>query len=305
MDSGRESETTGVIVSCSVCGKAYKVHTERLPSGVSSFPCRACGSILSVKPLLNSDEGNVPAGDGAHTVLLAVNEEELAALIRRILQGNGYRVLVSSTGEATLQTMRENPVDLLLVNVFLPDMMGFEVLDRIREEGGTGDIPSILLSSVHHSARYKRAPTSLYGAHDYIERHHLPDLLVPKIGRLLEKDNEDQKPVTPSRTPALNDEQILQRRELEEIENRPRETGETLEAEMRRMCRVIAGDIALYNEDLIRSSEPDQLLKAIGGDLKEGEALLDRKFRGRGELGAGFLREEIELLLRSRGILIP
>ncbi len=305
MDSSRDSVKAGVIIKCSVCGRTYKVHTDRLPGGVSSFPCRACGTLLPIKPLSDHDDGNAPAGDGVRTVLLAVNEDELGALIRRILHGNGYRIVVVSSGDETLKAMEENAVDLLVVNVFLPDMMGFELLDRIREKGDWGDIPSILLSSVHHAARYKRAPTSLYGANDYIERHHLPDLLIPKIARLLEKDGGDREPVVPSRMPALDDEQVLQRRELEELENRSVETGDTQEAKMRRMCRVVAGDIALYNEDLIRSTEPGQILTAIREDLKEGEALLDRKFSGAGELAAGFLREEIESLLRSRGILIP
>ncbi len=305
MDSSKGSDTTSVIVKCSGCDRVYRVHTERVPAGVSSFSCRACGSLLPFPSSSHPDGSTAPADDGASCILLVVNEEELAALIRRILETNGYRVLAVSTGEATLQAIRENTVDLLLINVFLPDMMGFELLDRIRQEDGRNDIPSILLSSVHHATRYKRAPTSLYGANDYLERHHLPDLLVSKIRRLLEERGEEQEPVNPSHMPALSDEQVLQRRELEKIENRPPETGNTLEEEMLRMCRVIAGDIALYNEDLIRSTEPDQLLNVLGEDLREGEALLEKKFQGTSGVAESVLREEIELLLRSRGIEIP
>jgi DNA-binding response OmpR family regulator len=305
MSSSRESAADVVIVKCTVCDRAYKVHIDRLPRGVTSFPCRACGTLLPVRPPVDNDRGFSPAGDEAPTVLIASNEKDLAALIRRILQGNGYRVFEAASGQETLRTVRENPVDLLLVNIFLPDMMGFEVLDRIREERDGSVIPSILLSSVHHAARYKRAPTSLYGADDYIERHHLPDLLVPKISRLLEKSGQDRQPLAPSRMPALDDEQVLQRRELEEIENRSEKTWGDREADMRRLCRVVAGDIALYNQDLIRSTEPALILAAISEDIKEGEALLGRKFPGQGQLAAEFLREEIELLLKSRGILIP
>jgi len=181
VDSTRESEKAGVIIKCSGCGKTYKVHTDRLPQGVSTFPCRKCGSLLPIDGIDASDQPGEVAVEGALTVLVAVNEDELAALVQRILQRHAYRVLVVSTGEQTLKTVQLESVDLLLINIYLPDMMGFEVLERMGEMEGSQRIPVILLSSVHHAAKYKRAPTSLYGADDYLERHHLPDLLIPKI----------------------------------------------------------------------------------------------------------------------------
>jgi hypothetical protein len=105
--------------------------------------------------------------------------------------------------------------------------------------------------------------------------------------------------------PPLTDEQVRQRRELEEIENTSRETMDTLDTEIQRMCRVIAGDIALYNEDIIRSTEPHKLLETIAEDLREGEKLLERKFPEVGGNAPHLLRKEIVLLLESRGIRIP
>jgi CheY-like chemotaxis protein len=305
MDSDRDANVKSLVIKCSSCGRAYRVHPERLPAGVSSIPCRACGSLL---PLTSPDHGKgIPASAGgeAHTVLVAVNEEGLASLIRRILENSGYHVIITYNGESTLQAVREDTVDLILVNVFLSDMMGFELLDRIRDEEGKEGLPAILLSSVHHGARYKRAPTSLYGADDYIERHHLPDLLIPKIRRLLETCEGEERRGRPSPAPSLSDEQVLQRRELEEIENRPPGKEEAAGEEMVRMCRVIAGDIALYNEDVIQSTDPGQLISALSEDLREGEALLQKRFQSSSGTAGDVLREEIELLLRSRGIVIP
>jgi DNA-binding response OmpR family regulator len=305
MDAAGGAGTSGVIIRCSMCGKTYKVHRDRLPKGVSSFPCRKCGSLLPIHDLSAPDQGDDAMSTDAQTILVSVNEEELAALVQRILKENSYRALVAFTGEQTLELVRREPVDLLLINVFLPDMMVFEILDQIREEKGKRGIPTILLSSVHHAARYKRAPTSLYGADEYLERHHLPDLLIPKIKWLLDKDEKEKPPVSPEQMPALSDEQVRQRRELEEIENAPRATEHPRDSEIRRTCRVIVGDIALYNEDVINSTEPGKLLETIAGDLKEGEALLVRKYPDMVEEASRLLQEEIVLLFHSRGIQIP
>ena len=239
-------------------------------------------------------------------ILVVVEEKELAQLIERILSRHGYKGQSVHSGEEAVEAVRDNNLDLILINVFLPDMMGYEILDAINgKREKERKIPSILLSSVHHAARYKRAPTSLYGADDYIERHHLPDLLVPKIRRILDSDGAEQPAVDPSKLPPPEDEQIRERREIESLEMSREPSEDPAAEDIQRLCRVIAGDIALYNEDVISTTAPGQILEAISQDLAEGEALLDRKFPGKGEQSSQLLREEMANLLESRGITNP
>ncbi len=302
MNNDTVNGTSSVLLKCDGCGKAYKVHPQKLPQGVTSFPCRACGALV---PIDGIDVGTGVAGE-ERMILIVVEEKELAQLIERILGRNGYKGLSAHSGEDAVDAVRNNKVELILVNVFLPDMMGYEILDTINEEREEeGKIPSILLSSVHHAARYKRAPTSLYGADDYVERHHLPDLLVPKIQRLLDSDGVEQPAVDPGKLPPPEDEQIRERREIEDLEMSQQPSEDPAAEEIRRLCRVIAGDIALYNEDVISTTAPGQILEAISQDLTEGEALLDRKFPGKGEQSSQLLREEMANLLESRGITNP
>lgn len=302
MSNDNVNSTSGVFLKCEGCGKAYKVHPEKVPQGVTSFPCRACGTLV---PMVGLDQKAGNQGD-QRVILVVVEEKELTELIERILGLYGYRAMAAHTGKDAVETFRANPIDAVLINVFLPDMMGYEILDAInegREDGGK--VPSILLSSIHHAARYKRAPTSLYGADDYVERHHLPDLLVPKIERLLEAGGKEQPAVDPSKLPPPEDHQIKQRREIENLEMQEQPSQDPATEEIRRLCRVIAGDIALYNEDVITTSGPGQVLDAISQDLAEGEALLDRKFPGKGDQSYQLLREEMANLLETRGITDP
>jgi hypothetical protein len=74
--------------------------------------------------------------------------------------------------------------------------------------------------------------------------------------------------------------------------------------EIQRMCRVIVGDIALYNEHVIASTSPENLLDAIASDLTEGEALLMSKFPEMEDQLSHLLRGEMLRLLNSRGIQI-
>ncbi len=302
MDDNTVNGSTSVLLKCAGCGKAYKVHPEKLPQGVTSFPCRACGTLV---PIIGIDAGAGAAGVGP-VILIVVEEKELSQLIERILGRYGYKGRSVHSGEEAVEAVRNNNVDLILLNVFLPDMMGYEILDAINgEREKERKVPSILLSSVHHGTRYKREPTSLYGADDYIERHHLPDLLVPKIRRLLDSDGAEQPAVDPRKLPPLEDEQVRERREIENLELTRQPTEDPATEEIQRLCRVIAGDIALYNEDVISTTAPGQVLEAISRDLTEGEALLEKKFPGKGEQSSQLLREEMANLLESRGIIDP
>lgn len=297
-----ESDTveSALVIKCSHCDKAYRVHPEKLPPGISSFPCRTCGNPVPV-PL-----GQEEAPDReARQILIVVEEQELGRLIQRILNSQGYHGKLATSGKEAIEALREGGLDLLLVSVYLPDMMGYELLDRMAGgEFGNG-MPSILLSAIHHAARYKRAPTSLYGADDYLERHHLPDLLIPKIRQLLSPEEKPLVRVTPETLPPPTEEQVKTRRDLEVMETSDPGAQNAQMGEIQRMCRIIAGDIALYNETVIASTPPGDLLDALASDLNDGEALLLGRFpEMEGQLSY-LLRGEMLRLLDARGIQIP
>lgn len=301
MSSVSSTGTSGNIIKCEGCDKVYKIHPEKLPSGITSFPCRACGTLI---PIMQLQAESLPE-DSAGQILIVVDEEELGKLIQRILESGAFKGHLAINGRAALKAIEKGAPDLILVSVYLPDMMGYELLDKVGEAVEDRRIPSILMSAVHHAARYKRAPTSLYGADDYVERHHLPDLLIPKIRRLLSPDVGSLPEVTPKNVPSPSDDQVLARRDLEKMER----TGHNYETpqmgEIQRMCRVIAGDIALYNEDVIASTSPEKLLDAIASDLSEGEALLMSRFPEMEDQLSHLLRAEMLRMLSSRGIQVP
>jgi len=293
-------EDNNSLIKCSRCGKSYKVHPDKLPRGVTSFNCRGCGTLIPVPDV----SGHIHIEDDAGIVLIAVDESELAQLIVRILSRGGVRSMIAGSGDKVMSILGGNStVDILLLNVTLPDMLGYELIDAIRSGESNANIPVILLSSINHSMRYKRAPVSLYGADEYLERHHLPDMLIPKIARLLEPDPEsrDNMPMQEPHT----DKQVQERREIDELCRDDEVEADPTKAKMRRMCRVIAGDIALYNEDTINNTSPEKILEAIRGDLEEGASLLTEKFPDNQEISIQILKGEMEKLLVKRGIEIP
>jgi CheY-like chemotaxis protein len=70
-----------------------------------------------------------------------------AELFRRMLTSGGYEVYVAATGGRGLEYARENPVDLILLDINLPGMTGFEVLKQIRNIDFLSKIPVIAVTA--------------------------------------------------------------------------------------------------------------------------------------------------------------
>jgi CheY-like chemotaxis protein len=72
-----------------------------------------------------------------------------------------------------MDLIEERHPDVVLLDVALPTMYGFEICERIRNTPALSGVKTILIASIYDKTRYKREPQSLYGADDYIEKHHI------------------------------------------------------------------------------------------------------------------------------------
>ena len=100
------------------------------------------------------------------TVLIVEDEKSIVDIVRFNLEKEGYAVLTAYDGEAGLRTARSGSPDLILLDVMLPKMIGFDVCKLLREEGN--NVPVIILT-----AREEEADKVLgleIGADDYITK---------------------------------------------------------------------------------------------------------------------------------------
>ena len=82
-------------------------------------------------------------------VILVVDDiEQNVTVISQILRSNGYQVLAAFSGEQALKMLEKRTPDLILLDVMLPDINGFEVCKRIKQNKSISDIPIIFLSAL-------------------------------------------------------------------------------------------------------------------------------------------------------------
>jgi CheY-like chemotaxis protein len=87
------------------------------------------------------------------TILVADDEFDMTSTLRAILEGEGYRVETCIDGRAALEQVRASRPDLVLMDVMMPLISGFEVLHAMRQTPGLDAVPVVLMSSIPPGVR--------------------------------------------------------------------------------------------------------------------------------------------------------
>ena len=102
------------------------------------------------------------------TVLVIDDSPEILLIINELLKKD-YRIKAASSGEKGLLLAREEPLpDLILLDIMMPEVNGYEVCRRLKEERATRDIPVIFLSAMHNECDEEQGLE--LGAVDYISK---------------------------------------------------------------------------------------------------------------------------------------
>ncbi len=97
------------------------------------------------------------------TILIVEDNEKNMKLARDILQVKGYRTIEAATGLAGLQAAQDEPPDLILMDIQLPDISGIEVYARLRADPMTARIPAIAFTASVTQADRSRITDAGFG----------------------------------------------------------------------------------------------------------------------------------------------
>lgn len=117
------------------------------------------------------------------TILLADDEEDVKVVVRLFLESKGYTILTAFDGLDAVDQAQKNKPDLILLDVMMPVMNGYEVAAKLREDEATKDIPIVMLSAASHQEAVKKGLES--GAKDYLIKPFEPKKLEETIRKYL------------------------------------------------------------------------------------------------------------------------
>lgn len=99
-------------------------------------------------------------------VLIIDDETDVLVLLGMRLRQQGYETLTASCGEDGLQVIKEQRVDVILLDIMMPGIDGYEVLKQLKADPATKNIPVIMVSAKKQAEDIQKAKT--LGAADYV-----------------------------------------------------------------------------------------------------------------------------------------
>lgn len=132
------------------------------------------------------DRGTI--GQEAAHILVVDDDDRLRALLKRYLSDNGFRVSVAADGEAARELLSGVEFDVLILDVMMPGMSGFDLTERVR---AASNVPILLLTA--RGLPEDRIEGLERGADDYLSKPFEPRELLLRVSSLLRRAGPDRR----------------------------------------------------------------------------------------------------------------
>lgn len=120
-------------------------------------------------------------------ILIVDDQPQNVELLEALLVNQGYGIVTASNGKEALKKLSENVIDLILLDVIMPDMDGFEVTRRIREDDVNRLLPIILVTALHETENRVRGIEA--GCDDFLSKPIDKSELLARVRSLLKVKN--------------------------------------------------------------------------------------------------------------------
>lgn len=128
--------------------------------------------------------------DNGVKILLVEDDDFLRGICEHKLKKEGFDVFISADGLDALKQVQEKDFHLVLLDVILPNMNGFEILENIKKDPAKSSMPVIMLTNMGQESEIKKGFD--LGAEDYIIKAHFSvEEIIEKIREIIKKKNID------------------------------------------------------------------------------------------------------------------
>jgi two-component system alkaline phosphatase synthesis response regulator PhoP len=137
--------------------------------------------------------------EGQGKILVADDDLDIVKALQKILELQAYRVTVATNGEECLEKIKDGRPDLIILDLLMPKMNGFDVIRALKESpqySGYDSIPLLILTAVREDASRRRYEMETGLAMDvdaYVEKPIHPMDLLHRVTQLLERGREEGK----------------------------------------------------------------------------------------------------------------
>ncbi len=124
-------------------------------------------------------------------VILVVDDDKANLSLAQRILGSQYRIAASNSGKASLKYLERHRPDLILLDINMPEMNGFEVMEKLRSDAHLKTIPVIFLTA--DATAETEIKCFRMGAMDFVTKPFVPDILLSRVSKTIELDQYRHK----------------------------------------------------------------------------------------------------------------
>lgn len=188
-------------------------------------------------------------------VLIVEDEEKIRSVVERYLTHNDYDVITAADGETAMYQAKKYRPDLIVLDIMLPDMNGFDILKKMRKIDALKEIPVIFLSGLQEAETVIEGLE--IGADDYIIKPFDPNILVAKINVFYRRLHPEDQSSTEKIIEIFEQLTYQERKILQWIEK-----GYT-NKEIADKLKLTEGTIKVYNHNIFQKLQVKNRTQAI------------------------------------------
>jgi CheY-like chemotaxis protein len=129
------------------------------------------------------------SGATQRSILIVEDDEALADVLSLRLSRQGFETTVADSGQLGLALARTEKPSVILLDLRLPDMDGFELCQELVDDDQTCDIPVIILSGLEQPDIIRRSRAA--GCHYYVRKPYDPNVLLALIEQAIDSESQD------------------------------------------------------------------------------------------------------------------
>ncbi|PYT06735.1 MAG: hypothetical protein DMF49_10290 [Acidobacteria bacterium] len=185
----RRTEVAKMLVKCPQCGTEIRLREYFPEDRVMKYLCPSCDQIVRIDLVQDvvkttSSATSFDKIERQQKVLIADDSEIVQAVSKQLLSEAGYLVHICADGVSALHAAEDEHPDLVVLDLLMPKMTGFDVLREMKKNPRLKDIPVLVMSGV-----YKENVVGFLhqlGASGFIDKENLKESLVFRVRTALE-----------------------------------------------------------------------------------------------------------------------
>ncbi len=189
VDPGDSRQKGGTGLGLAICRSIATQHNGTIwaERNDSATPDRPGSTFVLQMPRIAIVESlpMAPAIKPSGTILVCDDDAGVRHILAEQLRRQGYTVLEAERGEQAIQLAEHQPIEAILLDLYMPGLSGWETLERLKHNPVTADIPVVVLSALSPAAKPTRGAPLISAAQGWVQKPFTETLLLAELGRVL------------------------------------------------------------------------------------------------------------------------